>query len=159
MIRVAENLNILAFKLCVSDTWVFPERFTESIQLDSEEHFEATGSSACCNLPSAQNASVEPPNKETADHQWSKKEVFTFSSKPRSAPYGTSPNISPESSISPLELEPDSHGEHEQTRTEDSFEGADSSEEVGHLCMYLLRKHSSSSNSRMRFCLQGRERG
>nr|XP_054496072.1 protein CFAP20DC [Agelaius phoeniceus] len=112
-----------------NDPWVFPERFTESIQWDRKEHFEATGSSACCNLPSAQNASVEPPSRETADHQRSKKEVFTFSSKPRSAPYGTSPNISPESSISPLELEPDSNGEDEQTKTEDSSEGTDSSEE------------------------------
>ncbi|XP_077040702.1 protein CFAP20DC isoform X4 [Agelaius phoeniceus] len=112
-----------------NDTWVFPERFTESIQWDRKEHFEATGGSACCNLPSAQTASVEPPSRETADHQRSKKEVFTFSSKPRSAPYGTSPNISPESSISPLELEPDSNGEDEQTKTEDSSEGTDSSEE------------------------------
>ncbi|KAL9838485.1 protein CFAP20DC [Geothlypis trichas] len=131
-----------------NDTWLFPERFTESIQLDSEEHFEATGSSACCNLPSAQNASVEPPNKETADHQWSKKEVFTFSSKPRSAPYGTSPNISPESSISPLELEPDSHGEHEQSRTEDSFEGADGSEEDDNSELIQSAENIENSHSR-----------
>ncbi|KAF2981088.1 hypothetical protein EK904_010389 [Melospiza melodia maxima] len=127
-----------------NDTWVFPERFTESIQLDSKEHFEATASSACCDLPSAQNASVEPPNRETADHQRSKKEVFTFSSKPRSAPYGTSPNISPESSISPLELEPDSNGEQEQTKTEDSFEGADSSEEEYDRKKYQSNRLSSS---------------
>uniref|UniRef100_A0A8C3N564 CFA20 domain-containing protein n=1 Tax=Geospiza parvula TaxID=87175 RepID=A0A8C3N564_GEOPR len=143
--RVADNLHILALKLCVSDTWVFPERFTESIQLDRKEHFEATGSSACCNLPSAQNASVEPPKRETADHQRSKKEVFTFSSKPRSAPYGTSPSISPESSISPLELEPDSNGEQEQTKTEDSFEGTDSSEEVGHFNSHSRQGTSDSA--------------
>ncbi|XP_068058208.1 protein CFAP20DC isoform X2 [Anomalospiza imberbis] len=115
------------------DKWVFPERFTESIQLDRKEHLGATGSSACCNLPSAHNASVEHHSRETADHQRSKKEVFTFSSKPRSAPYGKSPNISPESYAFPLELELDSNREHEQTRTEDSFEGTDSSEEVGHV--------------------------
>lgn len=132
LIRVADNLHILALKLCVSDTWEFPERFTESIQLDRKEHFEATGSSACCNLPSVQDASVEPPTRETADHQRSKKEVFTFSSKPRSAPYGRSPSVSPESCISPLELELDSNREQEQTKTEDSSEGTDSSEEVGH---------------------------
>ncbi|XP_064288958.1 protein CFAP20DC isoform X2 [Passer domesticus] len=113
-----------------SDEWMFPERLTENNQLDRKEHFESTGSSACSNLPSAQNASVEHPKRETADHQRSKKEVFTFSSKPRSAPYGKSPNISPESYIFPLELELDSNREHEQTTTEDSFEGTDSSEEV-----------------------------
>ncbi|CAN8186318.1 unnamed protein product [Coccothraustes coccothraustes] len=111
---------------------VFPERFTGSIQLDRKEHFESSGSSACCNLPSAQNASDEPPDRETADHQRSKKEVFTFSSKPRSAPYGRSPSVSPESCMSPLELELDSNREQEQTKTEDSFEGADSSEEKSH---------------------------
>ncbi|XP_058669070.1 protein CFAP20DC [Ammospiza caudacuta] len=131
-----------------NDTWVFPERFTESIQLDSKEHFEATASSACCDLPSAQNASVEPPNRETADHQRSKKEVFTFSSKPRSAPYGTSPNISPESSISPLELEPDSNGEQEQTKTEDSFEGADSSEEDDNSELIQSAENIENSQSR-----------
>nr|XP_041574629.1 protein CFAP20DC isoform X3 [Taeniopygia guttata] len=112
-----------------NDKWVFPERLTESIQLDRKEHLGATGSSTCCNLPSAQNASVEHHSRKAADLQTSKKEVFTFSSKPRSAPYGKSPNISPESYIFPLELELDSSGEHEQSRTEDSFEGTDSSEE------------------------------
>ncbi|XP_053809675.1 protein CFAP20DC isoform X3 [Vidua chalybeata] len=112
-----------------NDKWVFPERFTESIQLDRKEHLGATGSSACCNSPSAQSASVEHHRRETADHQRSKKDVFTFSSKPRSAPYGKSLNVSPESYVFPLELELDSNREHEQTRTEDSFEGTDSSEE------------------------------
>ncbi|XP_053845292.1 protein CFAP20DC isoform X1 [Vidua macroura] len=112
-----------------NDKWVFPERFTESIQLDRKEHLGATGSSACCNSPSAQSASVEHHRRETADHQRSKKDVFTFSSKPRSAPYGKSLNVSRESYVFPLELELDSNREHEQTRTEDSFEGTDSSEE------------------------------
>uniref|UniRef100_A0A8C9MTC6 CFAP20 domain containing n=1 Tax=Serinus canaria TaxID=9135 RepID=A0A8C9MTC6_SERCA len=144
LIRVADNLHILALKLCVSDTWEFPERFTESIQLDRKEHFEATGSSPCCNLPSAQDASVEPPTRETADHQRSKKEVFTFSSKPRSAPYGRSPSVSPESCISPLELELDSNGEQEQTKTEDSSEGTDSSEEDYDRKKYQSNRLSSS---------------
>ncbi|XP_038005330.1 protein CFAP20DC-like [Motacilla alba alba] len=126
------------------DTWVFPERFTESIQLDRKEDFEATGSSACCNLPSAQNASVEHPNRETADHQRSKQEVFTFSSKPRSAPFGKSPNISPESCIFPLELELNSNAEHEPTKSEDSFEGADSSEEKYDRKKYQSNRLSSS---------------
>ncbi|XP_014728426.1 PREDICTED: uncharacterized protein C3orf67 homolog [Sturnus vulgaris] len=112
-----------------SDEWVLPERFTENIQLDRKEHSGATGSSACCNLPSTQNASVEHHSQETADDHRNKKEVFTFSSKPRSAPYGKSPNLSPESCVFPLELELDSNGEHEKTTTEDSFEGTESSEE------------------------------
>uniref|UniRef100_A0A8U7P8M9 Uncharacterized protein n=1 Tax=Corvus moneduloides TaxID=1196302 RepID=A0A8U7P8M9_CORMO len=136
----SSQFTYLPLKLYVSDKWVFPESFTESIQLDGKEHFGATGSSACCNLPSAQNASVEHHNRETADHHRNNKEVFTFSSKPRSPPHGKSPNMSPESCVFPLDLEPDSNGEDEKTETEDSFEGTDSSEEVGHFVDVTLDK-------------------
>lgn len=130
----------MALKLYVSDKWLLSERFTETIQLDRKEHSGATGSSACCNLPSAQNASVKHDSTETADHHKSKKEVFTFSSKPRSAPYGNSPNLSPDSYVFPLELELDSNGEHEKSETEDSFEGTESSEEVSHFVHVTLDK-------------------
>ncbi|KAJ7406840.1 hypothetical protein WISP_129847 [Willisornis vidua] len=109
--------------------WVFPGRFTKSIQLDGCEQFVATEESACQNLPSAQNASGEHHSSETDDHQVNNKEVFTFSSRPRSAPHGKSPNLSPECCVFPLDLEPDSSGVHEKTPTEDNFEGTDSSEE------------------------------
>ncbi|RLV99546.1 hypothetical protein DV515_00009821, partial [Chloebia gouldiae] len=91
-----------------------------------------------------QNASVEHHSREAADQQRSKKEVFTFSSKPQSAPYGKSPNISPESYVFPLELELDSNGEHEQSRTEESFEGTDSSEEEYDRKKYQSNRLSSS---------------
>uniref|UniRef100_A0A8U7PAJ5 Uncharacterized protein n=1 Tax=Corvus moneduloides TaxID=1196302 RepID=A0A8U7PAJ5_CORMO len=140
----SSQFTYLPLKLYVSDKWVFPESFTESIQLDGKEHFGATGSSACCNLPSAQNASVEHHNRETADHHRNNKEVFTFSSKPRSPPHGKSPNMSPESCVFPLDLEPDSNGEDEKTETEDSFEGTDSSEEEYDREKYQSNRLSSS---------------
>lgn len=127
-------------ELYVSDKWVFPERFTESFQLDNTEHFRATGSSTCCNLSSVQNASIEHHSRETPDHHRHKREVFTFLSKPRSPPYGKSPNVSLESDVFPLELELDSYGELEKTKTEDSFEGTDSSEEVGRFVHVTLDK-------------------
>ncbi|OWK63623.1 Uncharacterized protein C3orf67 [Lonchura striata] len=96
----------------------------------------------------AQNASVEHHSRKAADQQRSKKEVFTFSSKPRSAPYGKSPNISPESYIFPLELELDSSGEHEQSRTEDSFEGTDSSEEDDNSELIQSTENIENSHSR-----------
>uniref|UniRef100_A0A8C3Y8H1 CFAP20 domain containing n=1 Tax=Catharus ustulatus TaxID=91951 RepID=A0A8C3Y8H1_CATUS len=130
----SSQFTYLALKLYFSDKWVLPERFTETIQLDRKEHSGATGSSAC----SAQNASKHD-SSETADHHKNKKEVFTFSSKPRSAPYGNSPNLSPDSYVCPLELELDSNGEHEKTETEDSFEGTESSEEE-----YGRKKYQSS---------------
>ncbi|KAM6126318.1 protein CFAP20DC [Phoenicopterus ruber ruber] len=112
-----------------SDEWVFPESSTESIQLDRSEQFVATEDSACCNLTSPQNASVEHHGNETGDHQVNNKEIFTFSSRPRSAPHGKSPNMSPECCIFPLDLKQDSNRVHRKTHIEDNFQGTDSSEE------------------------------
>ncbi|KAM6197798.1 protein CFAP20DC isoform 3-T4 [Sarcoramphus papa] len=111
-----------------SDEWVFPESFTESIQLDRSEQFVATEDSACHNLTSPQNVSEHHSN-ETGDHQVNNKEIFTFSSRPRSAPHGKSPNMSPECCIFPLDLKQDSNGVHGKTQIEDNFQGTDSSEE------------------------------
>uniref|UniRef100_A0A8D2PGI7 Chromosome 3 open reading frame 67 n=1 Tax=Zosterops lateralis melanops TaxID=1220523 RepID=A0A8D2PGI7_ZOSLA len=107
-------------------------------------HFGATGSSTCCNLSSVQNASIEHHSRETPDHHRHKREVFTFLSKPRSPPYGKSPNVSLESDVFPLELELDSYGELEKTKTEDSFEGTDSSEEEYDRKKYQSNRLSSS---------------
>ncbi|XP_027496577.1 uncharacterized protein C3orf67 homolog isoform X3 [Corapipo altera] len=110
-----------------SDEWEFPGSFTESIRLDRSEQFIATEDSACHNLNSPQNASVEHHSSETGDQQVNNKEIFTFSSRPRSAPHGKSPNMSPERYVFPLDLEPDSNRVHE--KTQDNFQGTDSSEE------------------------------
>ncbi|KAM6386903.1 protein CFAP20DC isoform 2-T2 [Pluvialis apricaria] len=112
-----------------SDEWVFPESFTDGIQLDRSEQFVATEDSACHNLTSPQNASVEHHSSETGDHQVNNKEIFTFSSRPRSAPHGKSSNRSPECCIFPLDLKEDSNGVHGKIQIEDNFQGTDSSEE------------------------------
>ncbi|KAM9276790.1 protein CFAP20DC [Morus bassanus] len=112
-----------------SDEWVFPESFTESIQLDRSEQFVATEDSACHNLTSPQNASVEHHSNETDDHQVNNKEIFTFSSRPQSAPHGKSPNMSPECCVFPLDLKQDSNRIHGKTQIEDNFQRTNSSEE------------------------------
>ncbi|XP_050169121.1 protein CFAP20DC isoform X2 [Myiozetetes cayanensis] len=110
-----------------SDEWEFPGSFTESIRLDRSDQFIATEDSACHNLNSPQNASVEHHSSKTGDQQVNNKEVFTFASRPRSAPHGKSPNTSPERYVFPLDLEPDSNRVDE--KTQDNFQGTDSSEE------------------------------
>ncbi|XP_039239527.1 protein CFAP20DC isoform X3 [Pipra filicauda] len=112
---------------CQNDEWDFPGSFTESIRLDRSEQFIATEDSACHHLNSSQNASVEHHSSETGDQQVNNKEIFTFSSRPRSAPHGKSPNMSPERYVFPLDLEPDSNRVRE--KTQDNFQGTDSSEE------------------------------
>ncbi|XP_017924236.1 uncharacterized protein C3orf67 homolog isoform X2 [Manacus vitellinus] len=110
-----------------SDEWEFPGSFTENIRLDRSKQFIATEDSAYHNLNSPQNASVEHHSSETGDQQVNNKEIFTFSSRPRSAPHGKSPNMSPEHYVFPLDLEPDSNRVHE--KTQDNFQGTDSSKE------------------------------
>ncbi|XP_032050273.1 uncharacterized protein C3orf67 homolog isoform X2 [Aythya fuligula] len=112
-----------------NDEWVFPESFTESVQLDKSGQFVATQDSACHNLTSPQNASAEHKSNETGDHHANHKEIFTFSSRPRSAPHGKSPNRSPEHCIFPLDLKQDSNQVHGEIQIADNFQGTDSSEE------------------------------
>ncbi|KFV92999.1 Uncharacterized protein C3orf67, partial [Fulmarus glacialis] len=124
--------------------WVFPESFTESIQLDRSEQFIATEDSACHNLTPPQNASVEHHSNETGDHQVNNKEIFTFSSRPQSAPHGKSPNMSPECCIFPLDLKQDSNRVHGRTQIEGNFQATDSSEEEYDWENYQLNRLSSS---------------
>ncbi|KFW68690.1 Uncharacterized protein C3orf67, partial [Pygoscelis adeliae] len=126
------------------DEWVFPESCTESIQLDRSEQFVATEDSACHNLTSPQNASVEHHSNETGDHQVNNKEIFTFSSRPQSAPHGKSPNMSPECCLFPLDLKQDSNRVHGKTKIEDNFQGTDSSEEEYDWKNYHSNRLSSS---------------
>ncbi|XP_050169125.1 protein CFAP20DC isoform X5 [Myiozetetes cayanensis] len=123
-----------------SDEWEFPGSFTESIRLDRSDQFIATEDSACHNLNSPQNASVEHHSSKTGDQQVNNKEVFTFASRPRSAPHGKSPNTSPERYVFPLDLEPDSNRVDE--KTQDNFQGTDSSEE-----QYDWRNYNSNTVS------------
>ncbi|KFO84760.1 Uncharacterized protein C3orf67, partial [Buceros rhinoceros silvestris] len=125
------QFTYLALKLTLylSDERAFPASFTESIEMDRSELFIAAEDSACHSLTSPQNATVEHHSNETDDHQVNNKEIFTFSSSPRSAPHGKSPPMSPESCVFPLDLKQDSSGAHGKTQIQEDFPGTDSSEE------------------------------
>ncbi|XP_072203469.1 protein CFAP20DC isoform X3 [Excalfactoria chinensis] len=112
-----------------NDEWVFPESSTENIQLDGSEQHAATQGSACCDLTSLETAFIEDQHDEMVDCNMNHKEIFTFSSRPRSAPHGKSPNTSPECCIFPLDLKQDSKYVQGETQPEDNFQGSDSSEE------------------------------
>uniref|UniRef100_A0A8D0FBV7 CFAP20 domain containing n=1 Tax=Strix occidentalis caurina TaxID=311401 RepID=A0A8D0FBV7_STROC len=124
--------------------WVFPESLNESVQLDGSEHSIATEDSACHNLTSPQNASVEHHSNKTGDQQVNEKEFFTFSSRPQSAPHGKSPNTSPECCIFPLDLKQGSNGVHEKIQIEDNFQGAVGSEKEYDWKNYQADRLSSS---------------
>ncbi|KFP77055.1 Uncharacterized protein C3orf67 [Apaloderma vittatum] len=130
--------------LPLADEWVFPESCTESVQLDGSEQSAATEGSACHNITSPQNASAEHHSSGTGDHQVHNKEIFTFSSRPRPAPRGKSPSMSPECCVFPLDLKQDSNGVRVKSQTEDSFQGTDSSEEEYDWKNYQSNRLSSS---------------
>ncbi|XP_068763292.1 protein CFAP20DC isoform X2 [Struthio camelus] len=109
-----------------NDEWVFPEIVSETFHLDKGGQFVTTQDSACPNLVSPQNATE---GNETGDDQVTHKDVFTFSSRPRSACHGKSPDMSPEGCIFPLDLNQDGNLALGETQSEDNFQGTDSSEE------------------------------
>ncbi|XP_064375166.1 protein CFAP20DC isoform X2 [Dromaius novaehollandiae] len=112
-----------------NDEWVFPEIVSDTFHLDKSGQFAAIQDSACHNLTSSQNAAAEHQGNQTSDDQVNHEEIFTFSSRPRSARRGKSPNMSPEGCIFPLDLKQDSNQAQRETQIEDNFQGTDSSEE------------------------------
>nr|XP_009934965.1 PREDICTED: uncharacterized protein C3orf67 homolog [Opisthocomus hoazin] len=138
------NVHQTPKDVCQDDEWVFPESFAEMIQLDRSEQFVPTENSACHNLKSPQNASVEHHSNETVDHQVNNKEIFPFASQPQSASHGKSPNMSPECCIFPLDLKQDSNRVHGKTQIEDNFQGTDSGEEEYDWKNYQSNRLSSS---------------
>ncbi|XP_073207036.1 protein CFAP20DC isoform X12 [Lepidochelys kempii] len=114
-----------------NDDWVFPENCSDSFQMESDGQSVATHNTSCNNLSLPLNTDVDSESKQTGEHQISHKEIFTFSSRPRSAPHGKSPNMSPEGCMSPLELNENSDGVCREAPMEGDFFGSDSNEETG----------------------------
>ncbi|XP_019392291.1 PREDICTED: uncharacterized protein C3orf67 homolog isoform X7 [Crocodylus porosus] len=91
---------------------------------------------------------VVPPNtdegesKQTGERQLGYKQIFTFSSKPRSAPRGKSPSMSPERCTFPLDVDETCNGLRREAQVEDDFYGTDSNEEE-----YDWRKYQPSGLS------------
>uniref|UniRef100_K7FG31 CFAP20 domain containing n=1 Tax=Pelodiscus sinensis TaxID=13735 RepID=K7FG31_PELSI len=111
------------------DEWVFPENCSNSYQVDSSGQSIAAQNTACSNLSLSLDTDAESGNKKTGEHQINHKEIFTFSSRPRSAPHGKSPNMSPEGSMPPLDFNEDIDGVCRGAQMEDDFYGSDSNEE------------------------------
>ncbi|XP_043406721.1 protein CFAP20DC isoform X28 [Chelonia mydas] len=112
-----------------NDDWIFPENCSDSFQMESDGQSVATHNTSCSNLSLPPNTDVDSESKQTGEHQISHKEIFTFSSRPRSAPHGKSPNMSPEGCMSPLELNENSDGVCRGAPMEGDFFGSDSNEE------------------------------
>uniref|UniRef100_A0A8C8SWP9 Chromosome 3 open reading frame 67 n=1 Tax=Pelusios castaneus TaxID=367368 RepID=A0A8C8SWP9_9SAUR len=113
----------------INDEWVFPENCSDHSQMYSSGRSVATHNACCSNKSLPLTTDAEGEREQTGEHQINHKEIFTFSSRPRSAPHGKSLDMSPEGCMFPLDLNEDSDGVCRGAQMEDDFYGSDSSEE------------------------------
>lgn len=126
----------------ISDEWIFPENAaltcdpacgSQSVLLDGD---------SCIASHLWLETSKDSESDQAEETQMTPKDVFTFSSRPRSAPHGKSDDMSPKGC--PLILNPkeDNSLTRRDAQLEDDFYGTDSSEEVHDLMNKVGLKHS-----------------
>ncbi|XP_045349358.1 protein CFAP20DC isoform X4 [Leopardus geoffroyi] len=112
-----------------ADEWIFPEN-------DHISHLASSRQSLLLDDDSRHashlwlEASKESERDQLAEEtQAVPKDIFTFSSRPRSAPHGKTQTLSPEGCPFILDLKEDTSVTRRDTESEDDFYGGDSSEE------------------------------
>ncbi|XP_015269818.1 PREDICTED: uncharacterized protein C3orf67 homolog [Gekko japonicus] len=107
------------------DEWIFPNK--ESPQLDSGNQSLVASETSCSFLTSALRDDQAHESKQTSEDQH--KDIFTFSSKPRSPPHGKPLNLSSESCSFSVDLKEESSSMWRGAQMEDDFYGSESSKE------------------------------
>ncbi|XP_008962264.3 protein CFAP20DC isoform X8 [Pan paniscus] len=114
-----------------SDEWIFPENADHISYLASSRQSLLLGDDSCNPSHLWLEASKESEHDQQAEESQSvPKDIFTFSSRPRSAPHGKTQTMSPEELSFILDLKEDNSVTSRDTQSEDDFYGGDSSEEV-----------------------------
>ncbi|XP_054537999.1 protein CFAP20DC isoform X15 [Pan troglodytes] len=116
-----------------SDEWIFPENADHISYLASSRQSLLLGDDSCNPSHLWLEASKESEHDQQAEESQSvPKDIFTFSSRPRSAPHGKTQTMSPEELSFILDLKEDNSVTSRDTQSEDDFYGGDSSEEGNH---------------------------
>ncbi|XP_066207262.1 protein CFAP20DC isoform X6 [Saccopteryx leptura] len=112
-----------------ADEWVFPETDDRVPDLKSSRQTLLLDDN-CCHTPylCLEDIRESEHDQQAEETQTVPKDIFTFSSRPRSAPHGKTQNVSPEGCPFILDLKEDTG----VTQLEDDFYGSDSSEEDNH---------------------------
>ncbi|XP_004477803.1 protein CFAP20DC isoform X5 [Dasypus novemcinctus] len=112
-----------------ADEWIFPENYDHIPHLaSSRQSLLLDDDSNTSHLwPEASKESEQ--NQQAEETQIVPKGIFTFSSRPRSAPHGKTQSMSPEECPFLLDLQENSNGIRRGTQMEDDFYGSNSSEE------------------------------
>ncbi|XP_053455599.1 protein CFAP20DC [Nycticebus coucang] len=116
-----------------ADEWIFPENdghvphlasSRQSLPLDDDSY-----NTSHLWLEASRESEQDQQGEET---QMIPNDIFTFSSRPRSAPHGKTQNMSPEGPPFLLDLKENSNVTRRDTQLEDDLYGIDSSEEGNH---------------------------
>uniref|UniRef100_G3T4G1 CFAP20 domain containing n=1 Tax=Loxodonta africana TaxID=9785 RepID=G3T4G1_LOXAF len=114
----------------MSDEWIFPENY------DGIPHLESSSQSLLLDDDSFSTSHLWPevskgsgPSHQAEETQIVAKDIFTFSSRPRSAPRGKTQSVSPEECPFVWDLKEDNSGTSRSAQLADDFYSDDSSEE------------------------------
>ncbi|XP_069416599.1 protein CFAP20DC isoform X8 [Ovis canadensis] len=125
-----ENIGQIKQTVPVLDEWVFPENGDHIPYLASTTQSLLLNEDSCHTSCLWLEASKESEqDQQTEETQIVPKDVFTFSSRPRSAPHGKTQSVSPEGCPFTLDLKEDTSVTRSDTQTEEDFYGGDSNEE------------------------------
>lgn len=125
----------------MSDEWIFPESdgLTSDPACSSPSLLLDGDSYTASHLWLETSKDTEPD--QAAETQMATKDIFTFSSRPRSAPHGKSHDMSPKECPFTVDPKEDSRVTKGDTELEGDFYGSDSSEEVHNLMSKIGLKH------------------
>nr|XP_023475939.1 uncharacterized protein C3orf67 homolog isoform X8 [Equus caballus] len=113
-----------------ADEWIFPENDDHIAHLAYSRQCLLLDDDSCQTSHLWREASKESEHDQQAEEiQIVPKDIFTFSSRPRSAPHGKTQNMSPEGCSFILDLKEDASVTRSDTQLEEDFYGGDSSEE------------------------------
>ncbi|XP_036734464.2 protein CFAP20DC isoform X4 [Manis pentadactyla] len=112
-----------------ADEWIFPANDGHNPHLVSSSQSPLMDDESCHTSHLWLEASKDQQAEES---QIGPKGIFTFSSRPRSAPHGKTQNTSPEGCPFILQLQEDASVTRRGTQLEDDFYGGDSSKEGDH---------------------------
>ncbi|XP_070094827.1 protein CFAP20DC isoform X2 [Equus caballus] len=116
-----------------ADEWIFPENDDHIAHLAYSRQCLLLDDDSCQTAHLWREASKESEHDQQAEEiQIVPKDIFTFSSRPRSAPHGKTQNMSPEGCSFILDLKEDASVTRSDTQLEEDFYGGDSSEEGHH---------------------------
>ncbi|XP_012645742.1 protein CFAP20DC isoform X4 [Microcebus murinus] len=113
-----------------ADEWIFPENDDHVPHLVSRRQSLLLDDDFCNTSHLWLEASKESEQDQQAEEtQIIPKDIFTFSSRPRSAPHGKTQNMSPEELPFILDIKENNSVTRSDTQSEDDFYGGDSIEE------------------------------